>query len=290
VERALAESEAILRAAGVEDGRLEAELLLAGTLGVTRSVLRMDPGRVLDEADATAFGAAVERRSRHEPVQYILGRAAFRTLELRVDERVLIPRPETEELVGGVLDWAGARDRWGRALDVGTGSGAIALSLAAEGRFRQIVATDASPDALEIAAANARRLELDSLIEFRAGALWTALEAGSRFDIIISNPPYIAESERAGLMPEVRDWEPPLALIAPEGGVGMLYALVDGAVEWLNDGGLLALELAPWQAGVVSERAVASGYEGIRVLRDLAGRERIILAERGRIARRGITG
>ncbi|MGH7501391.1 MAG: peptide chain release factor N(5)-glutamine methyltransferase [Longimicrobiales bacterium] len=307
VEHLMAEAEAMLRAAGVDDARREGELLLAGILGVSRTVLRLDRDRELGTGETATYRSAVARRSRREPTQYILGRAAFRTLELEVDRRVLIPRPETEELVGAVLAWAAAgvgsvpgsspaasqagsarmlspasaRSGWGDALDVGTGSGAIALSLAVEGRFDRIVATDVSEAALAVARANARRLELEPRVEFRAGDLWSAVPADDRFDVIVSNPPYIAESERAGLMPEVREWEPARALYAGAEGLRVLFALVDGAFERLRAGGLLALEIGAEQAQGVTERVRRAGLTGVGIVSDLAGRDRILLAERG---------
>ena len=286
---ALSEATTALRAAGIEAARLEAELLLSGGMGISRSALRLEPGLPLDEANAASFRNAVARRSQREPIQYILGRAGFRSLELHVDARVLIPRPETESLVGAVLDWAGRRRRWGTVADIGTGSGAISLSLAAEGRFSHVIGTDVSGDALDVARGNAARLGLDR-VEFRAGSLWNALPAGTRFDAIVSNPPYVAQEERPHLMPEVADWEPAVALFAEDKGLRVLFSLLDGAQEWLRPGGLLALEIGSGQGEAVRRRAQQENYEEIRILRDLAGRERIILAERGRSVVRGTTG
>jgi release factor glutamine methyltransferase len=280
----------MLRAAGIEAPRLEAELLLSGVMGISRSMLRLERDLALDESVAASFRNAVARRSQREPTQYILGRASFRTLELHVDARVLIPRPETELLVGAVLDWAGRRGRWGAVADIGTGSGAISLSLAAEGRFSHVIGTDVSHDALGVARENAVRLGLEERIEFRAGSLWSALLAGTRFDAIVSNPPYVAQHERPHLMPEVADWEPAVALYAEDEGLRVLNALLDGAQEWLEPGGLLALEIGFGQGEAVRARARQMNYEEIRILRDLAGRERIILAERGRTVVRGTTG
>ena len=287
---ALSEATTALRAAGIEAARLEAELLLSGGMGISRSALRLEPGLPLDEANAASFRNAVARRSQREPIQYILGRAGFRSLELHVDARVLIPRPETESLVGAVLDWAGRRGRWGTVADIGTGSGAISLSLAAEGRFSHVIGTDVSHDALDVARENAMRLGLEDRIALRAGSLWNALPAGTRFDAIVSNPPYVAQEERPHLMPEVADWEPAVALFAEDKGLRVLFALLDGAQEWLRPGGLLALEIGSGQGEAVRRRAQQENYEEIRILRDLAGRERIILAERGRTVVRRTTG
>jgi release factor glutamine methyltransferase len=231
----------------------------------------------------------VRRRVKREPLQYILGEVQFRELRLHVDPRVLIPRPETEVLVGEVLAWAekgaGAGAAGLTAVDIGTGSGAIALSLAKEGPFARVVATDVSANALGVARENAERNGLADRVEFRHGSLWDALEEGERFDVIVSNPPYVAESERGALQPEVAEWEPSEALFAPGDGLSVLAALVDGAPEHLRPGGLLALEIGLGQAQRLVERIESrGGYGTPRVVKDLAGRERVILAEVGPLA------
>src|SRR5690606_30630707 len=161
----------VLAERGFEQARLESELLLAGVLGVKRLDLYLQHDRPLSPEELERYRTAVRRRLKHEPVQYILGTAAFRHLEVNVDGRVLIPRPETELLVGAVLEWSSVTGRRGAVLDIGTGSGAIALSLAAEGGYERVVASDVSPDALDVARANAERLGLADRIEFRAGSL-----------------------------------------------------------------------------------------------------------------------
>lgn len=328
-----------LSAAGIENARLEAELLLGAVLGLRRLDLYLQHDRPLTPDEVAAYRAAARRRLRREPLQYIVGEAPFRELTLRVDPRVLIPRPETEVLVGEVLAWAermsaeraktertSAERAWEErsgaeranagparasgvpvaalapdsergalhgagaaaaltALDVGTGSGAIALSLAHEGPFARVVATDASADALDAAAGNAERLGLAARVSFRCGSLFEAVRA-ERFDVVVSNPPYIGGAERAELMPEVRDWEPSTALYSPGGGLDLLFALVRDAPRHLRSGGLLALEVGERQARAVAGRAEASGaYGSVRIVRDLAGRDRIVLATAGRAAR-----
>jgi release factor glutamine methyltransferase len=271
---------AVLAERAFENPRLEAELLLAGVLGVKRLDLYLQHDRPVAPAELERFRACVRRRLRHEPVQYILGRAAFRKLELHVDQRVLIPRPETEVLVGAVLDWCAAAGTAGSVLDIGTGSGAIALSLAQEGGFRRIVASDVSADALDVARANAARLGLADRIEFRHGPLFDALPADERFDVIVSNPPYVADHERDALMPEVRDHEPAGALFAGADGLAVIEALVMRAPGRLEAGGLLALEIGATQADAVQALAgKAGGYAGMRMLPDLAGRPRVLLME-----------
>jgi release factor glutamine methyltransferase len=265
---------------GFEQARLEAELLLAGVLGLKRLDLYLQHDRPLTPEELERYRVAVRRRLKREPVQYILGTAAFRTLELHVDRRVLIPRPETELLAGAVLEWSRARDRRGAVLDIGTGSGAIALSLAAEGGFEGIVASDASAAALSVARGNAARLGLAEGVEFREGSLFDVVHAGERFDVIVSNPPYVGESERASLAADVVAHEPAAALFAGEDGLAVITRIVAGAATRLRPGGLLALEIGAGQAAAVLDLLVsAGGYIAPRVERDLAGRDRMALAE-----------
>lgn len=272
---------------GVEHGRLDAEHLLAHALGATRLQLYLQFDRPLDVEELAAFKPLLLRRARREPLQYVTGRAAFRELDLAVDRRVLIPRPETEMLVEAVLEWArpGVRGRNPRGanldgIDLGTGSGCIALSLLAEGPFRRVVATDASEEALDVAAANACRVGLAERLETRLGPLWDPLVPGERFDVVASNPPYVADAEAAQLEPEVRDWEPAAALFSGTHGLDVLDAIVAGAGQRLRPGGLLALEVGLGQAASVAGQVrAAGGFGEPRILRDLAGRPRIVLAE-----------
>ncbi|HEY8470013.1 MAG TPA: peptide chain release factor N(5)-glutamine methyltransferase [Longimicrobiales bacterium] len=281
---ARAGAERLRTAAWVEDPRLEAEILLAWVLGVKRLELALEPGKPVSEAAAAAFAEAITRRLAGEPVQYITGEAAFREIELRVDRRVLIPRPETEILVGEVLKWAGARaEASGRRLtaaDIGTGSGAIALSLLKEGPFERVVATDVSAEALEVARENAARLGLEAGLDLRQGALFAPLR-GERFDVVVSNPPYVADADRSVLPPDVRDWEPAGALFAGPTGLEVLAALIEGAPRHIEPGGLLALEIGAGQAEEVAWRIGRRGaYGPPRIVPDLGGVERVVLAER----------
>ena len=284
---------------GVEAGRLDAEWLLSTALGVDRLQLYLQYDRPLSPEEREAFKPLLRRRARREPLQYIIGRAAFRQLELKTDPRVLIPRPETEVLVQEVLDWASAGtgsvgragdggagragDRGaGRVWDMGTGTGAVALSLAAEGAWTKVVATDVSPEALSVAAHNAERHDLSGLVEFREGSLFEPLEQGEQFNIIVSNPPYIAESEKGELQPEVRDWEPPEALFAGEDGMDVIRQLVAGAADHLLAGGLLAFECGLGQAERMATDVNATGaFAAVRIRPDLTGRPRFVMAERG---------
>lgn len=281
VLRLVAWSADYLREKGVENARLNAELLLAHVLGLQRLDLYLQYDRPLAAAELAQFKALLLRRARREPLQYVLGHAAFRELDLLVDRRALIPRPETELLVGEVLEWARARGGGLEVLEIGTGSGAIALSLAVEGRLARIVATDVSEDALALARANAERCGVAEAVEFRAGSLYSVLGAGERFDVIVSNPPYVASAARAELAPEVRDWEPETSLFAGPTGFEVLWPLVDGAAPRLRAGGILALEVGFGQARAVAARIAGTGrFAEARIVRDLAGHERVVVAER----------
>ncbi len=284
---------------GVESGRLDAEWLLAAALGVDRLQLYLQHDRPLSREEREAFKPLLRRRASREPLQYIIGRTGFRQLELKTDSRVLIPRPETEVLVQEVLDWASRRAGsigrvcdggvgWvsdggmGRVWDMGTGTGAVALSLAAEGACTRIVATDVSPEALSVAVDNAARYDANGLVEFREGSLFEPLDEGESFDVIVSNPPYIADGEKGELQPEVRDWEPPEALFAGEDGLDVIRQLVAGAPEYLLSGGLLALECGFGQAERVAADVKATGaFASVRIRPDLTGRARFVMAQRG---------
>jgi release factor glutamine methyltransferase len=245
-----------LAAAGCETPRLDAELLVADALGADRALLHASPERAIEGAQARVIGERVRRRVAREPVAYILGRKGFRRIELLVDSRVLIPRPETELLVEVALELAPGS----RVHDVGTGSGAVALALLDERPDLVVSASDASPAAVEVARANAARLGLPLQVSVERG-----LPAGS-FDLVLANLPYVREDEWAGLAPEIRLFEPRQALVSGEDGLDAIRALAAAA----PGGTRLALEHAPGQAGAVREL-----LRDARTLRDLAGRERV---------------
>ena len=252
----------------------EAAEILAAVLGVNRSwpALHADD-KLSEEATADVLFAA-RMRERGMPIQYAVGKAPFRHLDLDVDERVLIPRPETESLVDIVLRAAPR----GTVADVGTGSGAIAISLATEGKYDRVIATDVSPSALEMARENAKKYEgeIEGRIEFREGSLLAPL-AGERLDAIVSNPPYIAEDEMSDLPPEVRDWEPHLALVSGKHGLDAIREIAAGAPALLNEGGLLALEVDSRRAERTADIFKAVGeYEKVEVTADLTGRPRFV--------------
>jgi release factor glutamine methyltransferase len=264
---------------GIENARLEAELLLAHVLGIKRLELYLQHDRPLNEAQLEQFRGFVRRRLKREPLQYIVGTQQFRELQLHVDRRALIPRPETEVLAGVVIEYARMRVQPLSAIDIGTGTGAIALSIAKECADVAVLATDVSEEALALARENAAASGIT--VEFAAGSLWQAVPAGRLFDIVVSNPPYVAETERSGLQPEVRDWEPAGALFAGPDGLDVVRPLIQQAAPHMTEGGLLALEVGSDQAERVRELiAVTTSYEEIRVIRDLAGRDRIVTAIR----------
>ena len=266
---------------GVEKGRLNAEHLLAHVLGVKRLQLYLDFDRPLDVDELDRFRPLLRKRAAREPLQYVLGTAQFRELELAVDQRVAIPRPETEHLIDVLRQVAGGDRVFDAALDVGTGSGAIALTLAAEGLARAVVATDVSAHALDVARRNAAAAGLAE-VEFRAGHLLEPVEGGT-FDLVLSNPPYLTEAEWLRAEPEVRDWEPRVAMVADESGLAVIRRLIGGLDGVLRPGGWVGLEVGSTQAGRVA--SMMEGHPGLRAAQvhdDLAGRRRYVFARRPR--------
>ncbi len=258
--------------------RRESRLVAAGVLDCSPAEISV---RLADEIDATtadAIRTAAARRATGEPLAYCVGRAAFRHLVLSVDPRVLIPRPETELLVDHALRLTSDAPG-GIAVDIGTGSGAIALSLALEGRFELVIATDISTDALAVASENAARLPVEAApVEFRSGAGASAL-SDVRARIIVSNPPYISFREARELPGSVRDWEPPAALFAANEGLAVYDELFAQAHKVLETEGWLVLEVDSRRAAETARLAFEHGYQSIEIMRDLTGRERILLAQ-----------
>jgi len=258
------------------DSKRESRLLAAAVLDCTAGEIARRLDEPLAESERLQILAAVERRARGEPLAYAVGTAPFRHLVLRVDNRVLIPRPETEGVVQAALD---ATSQWpgGIAVDIGTGSGAIALALATEGRFSRVIATDVSADALEVAGLKAKAVQPPTPVEFRLGSDLTPLE-GVRARVIVSNPPYIAYDEASALPASVRDWEPATALFAAEGGMARYDVLLAESQRFLEPNGLLVLELDARRAGETAVRAERLGWLDVRILRDLSERERVLVA------------
>jgi release factor glutamine methyltransferase len=269
----------------VAEPRTEARDIVAALLDVPRFWPAAHPDEPVDGDVRAQALVAVARRVRGAPFAYAVGRAAFRHLTLDVDERVLIPRPETELLVDEVLGCVATPG--GLAIDVGTGSGALALALAMEGRFARVVATDLSLDALVVARANHARLAhaMKAPVEFRHGSLLAPVACDAslgRARLVVSNPPYIADHEARELPASVRDWEPPLALFSGPDGMDAIRALVHEAAPVLEAGGLLAMEVDARRASLAAEALASHGaYRDVRVRLDLAGRERFVLAQRG---------
>lgn len=266
--------EAELSEAGVETPSVDAELLVGHVLGLSRSELGLARDRTVSGREQAALDALVARRARREPLQYILGEWGFRRLLLKVDARALIPRPETEVVVERVLALIAGVDA-PAVLDVGVGSGAIALAIADEYPRALVVGIDSSHEALALARENAARCGLD--VQLRQHDLFSGLPSGP-WDAVVSNPPYVPEADRQGLAPEVRDWEPAAALFDR----GETAALVGHAADVLVDGGAFVVEVGDGQAEAVATTLASSGYVGIRVTRDLAGRERVVEGRRAR--------
>lgn len=283
VSEALRAAARRLRASGSRSPRLDAELLLATALGARRVTLLTDSERVLTPIEERRFEGYVCRREAHEPVAYIRRRRAFRTLELEVTPDVLIPRPETETLVDVALEALAvvpAEHGEPLALDVGTGSGCIALALAAEDPFVRVTAVDVSEAAAELARHNAARLGLGGRLRILHSDLFAALPPEERFDLIVSNPPYIPAFEYEALEPNVRDYEPRLALHGGTDGLDVYRRLVPEALGRLRAGGTLALEVGARQAAAVRALfAAAAGYGTPLERADLGGVARVVWAK-----------
>ena len=271
---------------------MDAELLLAEATGWDRARLAANPDAGVPSAAGRRFGEMVRRRLRREPVAYILGRKRFRHIELAVDPRVLVPRPETELLVELALELAPRR-----VLDVGTGSGAIALAIAVELPDCEVMATDTSPAALEVAHDNVRRLGLAERVALVEGTLPQIAPSGViapspgeplSFDLVVANLPYVSEEEWGSLEPEVTEWEPREALLAGPDGLDAIRALLahrsetssgmgGGASNWpvLNTDAL-GLEVGAGQAKAVRALLEEAGFDAVETRRDLAGIERVV--------------
>jgi release factor glutamine methyltransferase len=268
VREALAAASDALAAAGVEDARLDAELLLAEATGWDRARLAAEPEAEVDAGAARRFGEMVRRRVRREPVAYILGRKGFRGLELAVDGRALIPRPETELLVEIALELEPST-----ALDVGTGSGAVALAVADELPGCEVTGTDTSTAALDLARENAERLEIDGRVRFERGTV----PEGRRFELVLANLPYVREDEWESLAPEITGYEPREALVGGADGVEAIVSTVPATIAALEPGASLALEVGAGQAGPVAELLLDFGFGQVEGRQDLAGIPRVVL-------------
>jgi release factor glutamine methyltransferase len=267
-----------LAAAGIPEPRVDAEVLLGQARGRDRARLAAEPGSEIPPREARRFAEMVRRRLRREPVAYILGSKWFRHIELAVDPRVLIPRPETELLVELALEL-----RPGSVLDVGTGSGAVALAIAAELPEADVTATDTSEAALEVARENGRRLCVGDRVRFIEGTV----PEGRRFDLVLANLPYVADGEWSALQPEVTRWEPREALLAGPDGLDSIRELLEILGRCLSSSripgraatsavGAVGLEVGGGQAETVRQLVVEAGFTAVEARRDLAGIERVV--------------
>ena len=271
-------AEALLERSGVPLPRLNAEQLLSYCTGRSRVELYAYPEREIPQQEKEAYAAAVRRRAEREPLQYITGRKGFRHLELAVDGRTLIPRPETEMLVERAVELLRSLGGHPVVVDVGTGSGCIALSLAAECPAAVVHATDVSAEALEAARENALRLGLDGVVAFHLGDLLRALPETMRekIDAIVCNPPYIRESDYPSLPPEVREHEPRISLVAGPEGTEVHRRLMQQARGWLRPGGWLLMEGGEDQVDALARTACGLGYAYVEVRQDLNRRPRMV--------------
>jgi len=273
-----------LREARVPDARREALQLWADLRGATAASVLLPGDTPVEDRLAAEFLARVERRAAGEPRAYVSGTIGFRHLVLACDRRALIPRPETEGLVDLLL----ARVRTGWVADIGTGTGCLALSLAAEGAFHEVIAIDCSADALALAQRNLAAARQDqpgaaASVRLVLGDLCTPLRSDS-LDALIANPPYLSEREHEALDPSVRAWEPAMALVSGQDGLDATTRLLDEARRVLHPGGWLAVEVDCTRAAEAARRAVALGWSAAAIYNDLFDRERYLLARRSELS------
>ena len=275
----LTEAERKFEKAGFNSPDIEARRIVESASGYEGSQFHQGLQELATVNAVNHFENMVRRRLDEEPLQYVCGSWGFRTLDLMVDKRVLIPRPETE-IVAGIaikeLERSETRDEK-LVADLGTGSGAIGLSIAAETRNSEIFLTDISSEALQVARANLIGLgTLRNRVSIRQGSWFDALlgEHRGKFSLIVSNPPYISSAEIAELPPDVRDWEPERALVSGEKGTESLEIIIDEAGKWLCSKGSLVLEMAPHQTSEIANKMRQNGYTDVQIFPDLTGRQR----------------
>jgi len=262
----------------MESARLNAELLIGHALGLKRMQLYLQFERVLSEAELESIRPLVKRRGQREPLQYILGETEWSGLRLKVDHRALIPRPETEllvELVSSLFPIPPST-----ILDLGTGSGAIALALAKRYSCAQVLAIDHSEEALSLARENANALDLAARVSFQRSNWFEAVPAGTGYDLIVSNPPYLTQAETEAAEPEVRGHEPMAALVSDEEGMADLREIIAEAPSFLKPGGVLAFETGIAQHAALALMMREAGFDRIESRQDLTGRDRFMFAWR----------
>ena len=276
LDAALRRAVKTLEANDVGSPRMNAETLLMFVLGCDRAYLYAHPERKLTSDEENRYNATITERATGKPSQYIIGHQEFWGLDFIVTPAVLIPRPETEHVVETVLELARSHN-FGRAADIGTGSGCIAIALAGELPRARFSAVDISPAALELARANAARHEVGERIEFRESDLLGALPKNA-FDLVVSNPPYVGESERDKVQKQVRDFEPKVAVFSGEQGMDIYRRLIPQAREALVPGGWLVMEMGYSVEAAVRE--LLAGWDNVRVTHDLQGIPRVIAAQK----------
>lgn len=274
----------LLSTAGITNARLDAEVLLSHIIKKDRVWLITHRDDVLDNKHQRDFAAVIQRRTRREPLQHIIGNQEFWGLEFKVSPDVLIPRPETEFIIEAALAIVQDRNTPVSIIDLCTGSGCIAVSLAKELTAARVIATDASENALAVARENTRRHGVSEHIRFLQGDLFEPLEEldiRGQIDIIVSNPPYVQAGDLPTLQPEVRDYEPEMALIAGPEGTEMAKRIIQLAPEYLKKNGALIMEMGLSQAEALTRMVEATGaYGNPALLKDLAGIERVIVARK----------
>jgi release factor glutamine methyltransferase len=273
VGEALAHGLAALGAAGVDTPAVDAEWLLAHATGLARSELAVDRGRDLSAEEEAAFLAGLERRARREPLAYVLGEWGFRGLTLSVDSRALVPRPETEVVVERCLALVAGLEE-ARVVEVGVGSGAIALAIADEHPGARVVALDSSEPALALAEENRVRTGVDGRVRLVHGDLLSGIQGP--VDLVVSNPPYVSEEEWDSLQPEIRLYEPRTALV----GAGVAEAIAREALDVLAPGGRIVLEAGDGQTEDLAAALGRLGYDEVAITPDLAGRDRVVEGRR----------
>lgn len=261
---------------GVEQPRLNAELMVGHALGLKRMQLYLQFERPLAESELEAIRGYLRRRGQREPLQYILGETDFLGLALKTDRRALIPRPETEYLVSLLTEKMGASPR--RVLDLGTGTGAIALALATHWPEAQVLATDVSTDALALAQENVGQVGLGGRVQLLQSDWYQQVPADARFDLIVSNPPYLSDRETDETLVEVKNFEPRIALTPGGQGLESIQRIIAGAPAHLNEGGLLAMETGIAQHEAIAGLLVTAGFSRHEFLPDLTGRPRFAWA------------
>ncbi|MBW7893996.1 MAG: peptide chain release factor N(5)-glutamine methyltransferase [Opitutaceae bacterium] len=263
---------------GVENARLNAELLVGHALGLKRMQLYMLFERPLSEPELETIRPLVRRRGAREPLQYIVGEMEFFGVNLKIDRRALIPRPETEHLLALITEKLSAAPA--RILDLGTGSGAIALGLARHYPEAKVTAFDVSAEAVELTRENIARNQLADRVTALQSDWFSALDAAARFELVVSNPPYLTAAEAADTAAEIRQYEPSLALTPGVTGMEALTPIIAGARDRLETGGWLALETGIAQHAALAAQLAAQGYTGFESVADLTGRPRFVFARR----------